>query len=445
MKINLFLFILFFPVLLMSQSLRDSKQRIITLSEESIINNEANLFTFSLDFKHETPFHCASVAWTENHEGEKPNSHFLFSFSKDSVKWTPYESLLSDEHAVDIRDQFATNLLFFEKEYQFVKVQVVDGNGKVSKNVSKIKINFFSPGMEPAASSLQETVSEKSSCACPQPKFKSRVDWRCPQGPTSPSITTVSHLVVHHSAGTNVSNDWSAIVLAIWNLHVYTNGWADVGYNWLISPDGTLFEGRGGGDNVMGAHFCGKNSGTMGVCLIGTYTNATPPDTMMAKLSEIFAWKACQRSIDPNTQTFHASTGFNLFGISGHRDGCATECPGQKVYDQITLIRKTSQNKVLACSATATKQWPDGLEWINIRPNPISDTESYLDVYLSKTGPFLFQIIGMDGQILMEEKPLIQTGINSLSLKNMANLPKGNYAVKLQFGQKVVTKTVVVQ
>ena len=51
----------------------------------------------------------------------------------------------------------------------------------------------------------------------------------------------------------------------------------------------------------------------------------------------------------------------------------------------------------------------------------------------------------MDGQILMEEKPLIQTGINSLSLKNMANLPKGNYAIKLRFGQKIVTKTVVVQ
>jgi hypothetical protein len=115
------------------------------------------------------------------------------------------------------------------------------------------------------------------------------------------------------------------------------------------------------------------------------------------------------------------------------------------VYDQIAFIRKTTQNKVLACSATATKQWPDGLEWINIRPNPLTDTESYLDVYLSKTGPFLFQIINMDGQILMEEKPLIQTGINSFSLKNMANLPKGNYAVKLLFGQKVITKTIVVQ
>ena len=142
MKINLILFVLFFPVLLMSQSLRDSKQRIITISKESVINNEANLFTFSLDFKHETPFHCASVAWTENHKREIPISHFLFSFSKDSVKWTPWESLFSDEHAIDIRDQFATNLLFFEKEYQFVRVQVVDGKGKVSQNVSELKINF---------------------------------------------------------------------------------------------------------------------------------------------------------------------------------------------------------------------------------------------------------------------------------------------------------------
>jgi hypothetical protein len=66
-------------------------------------------------------------------------------------------------------------------------------------------------------------------------------------------------------------------------------------------------------------------------------------------------------------------------------------------------------------------------------------------VYLTKTGPFLFQIINMDGRILMEEKPLIQIGINSFSLKNMANLPEGNYAVKLLFGQKVITKTIVVQ
>lgn len=416
----------------------------ITLSEESIINNEAHLFTFSLGFKHETPFHCASVAWNENHEKDKPKAYFLFSFSKDSATWTSWESLFFDEHAIDIRDQFATNLLFFEKNYQYVKIQIVDDKDLGTSNVSEIKIIFFSPGIEVASSSVQEPPLEKSSCACPQPKFKSRLDWRCPQGPTTPSFTTVSHLIVHHSAGTNISNDWGAIVLAIWNLHVYTNGWADVGYNWLISPDGTMFEGRGGGDNLLGAHFCGKNTGTMGVCLIGTFTNVNPPDTMMAKLSEIFSWKACQRSVDPNAQTLHSSTGFNLFGISGHRDGCATECPGQKVYDQIGLIRKATQDNLTACSATSVNEMPEGLDWINIRPNPVQNTESHIDIFLSQLQPFSYQILNSQGQFLMEEKPLVHLGLNSFTIKNIQNLPKGTYLIRLQFGQKVRTKTLLV-
>jgi hypothetical protein len=37
----------------------------------------------------------------------------------------------------------------------------------------------------------------------------------------------VSHLIVHHSAGTNSASDWAAIVRAIWDFHVNGNGWGD--------------------------------------------------------------------------------------------------------------------------------------------------------------------------------------------------------------------------
>lgn len=444
MRLYLFLFYLILPYLSDAQSLRDSEQRFITLSKDTISNHTSGVFTFSPDFKNETPFHCVSLSWTENHQRERPKNHFIFSFSKDSIIWSSWKSLFFDDHAIDISDQFATNLLFFEKEYQYVKMQMVDEMNTVNRHALEIKINFFSPGTETRFSSYSEPAIEKSSCACPQPRFKSRQDWRCPQGPTSPSLTSVSHLIVHHSAGTNISNDWGAIVLAIWNLHVYTNGWADVGYNWLISPDGTLYEGRGGGDNVLGAHFCGKNTGTMGVCLIGTYTNVNPPDTMMAKLSEIFAWKACQRAVDPNVQTLHASTGFNLFGISGHRDGCATECPGQKVYDQIGLIRKSTQLKLQACTSTAINEIPAGIEWISVRPNPASDGENYLDVFLSELKPLSYQILNMNGQVLMEEKPFIHEGLNTFHLKQVRLFPRGNYLIKLQFGPSIITKSLIV-
>ncbi|MEZ4907434.1 MAG: hypothetical protein R2771_07300 [Saprospiraceae bacterium] len=41
----------------------------------------------------------------------------------------------------------------------------------------------------------------------------------------------------------------------------------------MIDPNGVIYEGRGGGDNVMGAHMCGHNYNTMGICALGTYSN----------------------------------------------------------------------------------------------------------------------------------------------------------------------------
>jgi len=116
MKIFKLLGVLFFPSLLFSQSLRDSKQLFYTISKNELSGKSTQILSYKLDFKHETPFHCASISWNENHEGEKPNTSFLFSFSKDSVIWTKWEPLFFDEHAIDTRDQYATNLIFFEKK-----------------------------------------------------------------------------------------------------------------------------------------------------------------------------------------------------------------------------------------------------------------------------------------------------------------------------------------
>jgi hypothetical protein len=44
----------------------------------------------------------------------------------------------------------------------------------------------------------------------------------------------------------------------------------------------------------------------------------------------------------------------------------------------------------------------------------------------------------------LEEKPLVQLGLNSFTIKNIQNLPKGTYLIRLQFGQKVRTKTLLI-
>jgi hypothetical protein len=177
----------------------------------------------------------------------------------------------------------------------------------------------------------------------------------------APGVTvaaSVTHLIVHHSAGSNTSANWDATVLSIWNSHVNTNGWSDIGYNWLVAPNGDLYEGRGGGNNVIGAHFCGTNGNTMGTCMLGTYTSVNVTDTARATLVKVLGWKCCNSNINPTAQSLHTSSGLNLFNISGHRDGCSTECPGNQVYATLPQIRTEVQSYITACAPCAPPASP---------------------------------------------------------------------------------------
>lgn len=78
--------------------------------------------------------------------------------------------------------------------------------------------------------------------------------------------------VVIHCADTPPGMDIGASEIRKW--HVDGNGWADIGYHYVIRRDGTVETGRdldGDGDieEEIGAHVYGHNRGTLGVCLVG--------------------------------------------------------------------------------------------------------------------------------------------------------------------------------
>ena len=177
-----------------------------------------------------------------------------------------------------------------------------------------------------------------------------------------PVATTVRFVIVHHAEGSNTTTDYVNVVRSIYVYHTQSNGWNDVGYNFLIAQDGTVFEGRDGqgvmdGDNVQGAHFCGTNGGTMGICLLGGYMTVQPPDAALAALSKLTAWKLNKENLtQPLGSAFHAASGKTLVTISTHRDGtCATDCPGDNLYAKIDQLRSSvgSQTCVTA-GATPT-------------------------------------------------------------------------------------------
>lgn len=177
--------------------------------------------------------------------------------------------------------------------------------------------------------------------SCTQPSYCDRNCWdssgNYPQD-SSPTNTTPTHIIIHH-APLQTGTDYKKIVRSIWNYHVVTNGWDDIGYNWLIGGDGVIYEGRG--DGVQGAHFSGTNSKTMGVCVLGgDFDTKSPTSIAQTKLRELIAWEATDKKINVLTSSTHNS-GHNLYHISGHKDhpSSSTKCPGANLYSLIPTIR----------------------------------------------------------------------------------------------------------
>jgi len=187
-------------------------------------------------------------------------------------------------------------------------------------------------------------------CPAPKPAIVSRVQWGNPEGQSSPrwtpQQTELTHLIIAHTATpNNLSwygvNDWAAVVRAIWNYHANTLGWGDIGYNYLVDPNGVIYEGRAGSQegkyDITGAHD-GKNANSMGLAFIGCYgncqsiglPNANPPQTMMNKGVELMAWKLGEKGIDAHA--YNSYHGLRLPVIAGARDVYSTYSPGEILY-----------------------------------------------------------------------------------------------------------------
>lgn len=191
-----------------------------------------------------------------------------------------------------------------------------------------------------------------------RPAVVSRTAWGSPDGQGSraaPAYRAARHMVVHHTADANSlasGQRWSDRVRAIWSFHTITRGWGDIGYNYLIDPNGVIYEGRAGGDDAVGFHDT-ANYGSMGVAVIGTYSSVAPTGAAQGSLIELLAWKADQKDIDPLGRSFYYgcsisqycspfNAGAVMSNIAGHRHVTPgrTTCPGDALEPLLPQIRE---------------------------------------------------------------------------------------------------------
>lgn len=122
----------------------------------------------------------------------------------------------------------------------------------------------------------------------------------------------IRYIVIHHS-GTPNGN-----VAIFRDYHIHHNGWADIGYHYVIcngngGPDGEVQEGR----NILlaGAHAPGRNNDSVGICLVGNFNLGRPTNAQMMALYGLIRDLMRRYPIVPDR-------------VLAHKEVNQTDCPG---------------------------------------------------------------------------------------------------------------------
>jgi hypothetical protein len=275
----------------------------------------------------------------------------------------------------------------------------------------------------------------------------------------------VQKLIVHHTATQNNDPNPAATIRSIYYYHAVTQGWGDIGYNFLIDEAGRIYEGRhtvdyppgaspteenGAGEGVTAAHAVGYNSGTVGVALLGTLTNQDATSAARAALERLLAWESDRHSINPQGNSLYTnpvnSTQATFPNIAGHRDVGSTECPGGVFYatlpsirsDVAALIAPSAPSFTLTASPTSTTVRRGTTARYTITVTPTNGFTG--DVALSATGAPRNTTTSLSpNRVTLDSSG--RSVSSTLSVATTGSTPTGSFTVKVTGSGGGVSRT----
>ena len=166
-----------------------------------------------------------------------------------------------------------------------------------------------------AASAIRTLVGDDASAQTAPPAIVPREQWggdACPPR-AEPAYGEVKFAFIHHTVSANDygPEDSAAMVLGICRYHRNSNGWNDIGYNFLVDRYGTIFEGRAGGiaEAVVGAQAQGYNSQSTGIASLGTFSTAGQTEAGLRAIARLLGWKLAVHGVPPRGQVAVVSGG----------------------------------------------------------------------------------------------------------------------------------------
>lgn len=156
----------------------------------------------------------------------------------------------------------------------------------------------------------------------------SRAEWgaRPPKGSYT-TLRSTKGVKVHYTGGRvdpAILDDHDLcvrLVRQIQDQHINGNGWIDIGYSLAVCPHRKVFAGRGP-NRLPAANGPGLNSGHYAVLgLVGASGLVEPPPAMLHGIRDAIEYLRAEGGAGRE--------------IRGHRDGYATACPGDHLYEWV--------------------------------------------------------------------------------------------------------------
>ncbi|CAH1129759.1 unnamed protein product [Ceutorhynchus assimilis] len=157
------------------------------------------------------------------------------------------------------------------------------------------------------------------------PEIVSREGWGArPPTAVEKMANPVPFVVIHHSyipAACYTKEDCIEAMQWMQDYHQLNRSWNDIGYSFASGGDNRIYMGRGW--SAVGAHAPGYNNRSIGICVIGDWTEQVPPESQLVVVKEL---------IQKGVQDGYIQEDYKLIG---HRQVRATECPGDAFYAEI--------------------------------------------------------------------------------------------------------------
>lgn len=138
-------------------------------------------------------------------------------------------------------------------------------------------------------------------------------------------MRAIKEIIIHCTA-TKPSVDWG--VKEIRRCHINDNGWADIGYHYVIRLNGFIERGRA--EWRQGSHCYGHNRHSIGVCYVGGLDqNGNPSDTRTPAQR-----RAMLTLLKELVQKYHCE-------IHGHNEYSSKDCPCFNAYEEYKGLWKS--------------------------------------------------------------------------------------------------------